>query len=186
MRGVYTLSIVKSFSDDVAAARDGDREAFGRLMGPRLPRLVRLARSVVGDVAAEDVVQEACIAGWRSLRQLDDLGKFDNWIMRIVYREAVRAARWNRLRAALTADGARTGPAISANQGHDLVVWQVLSALPARQRAVLHLTVIEGMTDSEIGQALGIRPASVRAHRRRARERAGALWNGDGTEVGER
>lgn len=35
----------------------------------------------------------------------------------------------------------------------------------------MHLTVVEGMTDSEIAPLLGIVPSSVRAHRRRARER---------------
>jgi DNA-directed RNA polymerase specialized sigma24 family protein len=34
----------------------------------------------------------------------------------------------------------------------------------------MHLTAIEGMTDSEIGDALAISAASVRSHRRRARE----------------
>ena len=50
-----------------------------------------------------------------------------------------------------------------------IAVWQVLSRLPPRQRAVLHLTAVEGMTDAEIGVVLGIAPASVRVHRRRAR-----------------
>jgi RNA polymerase sigma factor (sigma-70 family) len=50
-------------------------------------------------------------------------------------------------------------------------VEQVLSILAPRQRAVMYFTVIEGMSDSEIGRALGITAASVRSHRRRARER---------------
>lgn len=171
-----------SLTDDVAAAREGDREAFGRLVGSRLPRLVRLARSIVGDGPADDVVQDACVAGWRHLRQLEDAAKFDNWLMRIVYRSALRAARWNRLRASVFhtwIDGkSPDAEAARDDQAGDIAVWQVLSKLPARQRAVLHLTVIEGMTDSEIARALGIRASSVRAHRRRARARAAALWNG--------
>jgi DNA-directed RNA polymerase specialized sigma24 family protein len=35
----------------------------------------------------------------------------------------------------------------------------------------MHLTVVEGMSDSEIGTVMGIDAASVRSHRRRARER---------------
>jgi RNA polymerase sigma-70 factor (ECF subfamily) len=171
-----------SLTDDVAAAREGDREAFGRLVGPRLPRLVRLARSIVGDGPADDVVQDACMAGWRHLAQLEDPEKFDNWFTRIVYRSALRTARWNRLRASVfypPRDVENPGAeAARVDQAADLAVWQVLSKLPARQRAVLHLTVVEGMTDSEIARALGIRASSVRAHRRRARARVAALWNG--------
>jgi DNA-binding CsgD family transcriptional regulator len=35
----------------------------------------------------------------------------------------------------------------------------------------MHLTVVEGMTDSEIAGILGIAASSVRGHRRRARGR---------------
>lgn len=35
----------------------------------------------------------------------------------------------------------------------------------------MHLTVVEGMTDSEIATMLGISAASVRVHRHRARGR---------------
>lgn len=170
-----------SFPEEVGAARKGDREAFGRLLAPGLPRFVRLARSIVGDLAADDVVQDACVTAWRRLHQLQDVTKFNNWMIRIVYRIALRTARWSRLRAPLFAQ-TTVAPtaAVPGDQGRDLAVWQLLSALPARQRAVLHLTVVEGMTDSEIGQALGIRPGSVRAHRRRARERAATLWSSHG------
>jgi RNA polymerase sigma factor (sigma-70 family) len=53
----------------------------------------------------------------------------------------------------------------------EILIWQVLRRLAPRQRAVLHLTVVEEMRDSEIGVLLGITPASVRSHRRRGRDR---------------
>jgi RNA polymerase sigma-70 factor (ECF subfamily) len=167
---------------DVAAARSGDQRAFGHLIEARWNRLVRLARSIAGDVDAEDVAQEACLACWRKLSQLADPARFDSWLMRSVFRCAVRRARWQRLRAALvrsaplfaTSDAGRRTPDVAAS---DILVWQVLSRLPPRQRAVVHLTVIEGMTDSEIAHALGIRAGSVRAHRRRARQVIESWWH---------
>jgi DNA-directed RNA polymerase specialized sigma24 family protein len=36
---------------------------------------------------------------------------------------------------------------------------------------VLHLTAVEGLTDSEIASVLDITPSSVRVHRLRARKR---------------
>ena len=54
---------------------------------------------------------------------------------------------------------------------------RLLAALAPRQRAVMHLTVIEGMSDGEIGRSLGITPGSVRAHRRRARQRLHGLFD---------
>jgi RNA polymerase sigma-70 factor (ECF subfamily) len=170
---------------DVAAARSGDQRAFGHLIEARWNRLVRLARSIVGDVDAEDVAQEACLACWRKLSQLADPARFDSWLMRSVFRCAVRRARWQRLRNALMRTsnfGLRTSDD-ALNPSSDVFVWQVLSRLPPRQRAVVHLTVIEGMTDSEIAHALGIRAGSVRAHRRRARETIQLLVRSPKSEV---
>ncbi len=170
-------------NDDLAAARDGDQQAFGRLIVARWTRLVRLARSIVGDLDAEDVAQDSCVSCWRHLSQLSDPDKFDSWLMRIVYRNAVHRARWQRVRAAVLLEPAwmaALGYEAYTGDGHapgsDLLVWQVLARLPARQRAVLHLTVVEGMSDSEIADALGIRAGSVRAHRRRARQQVESWW----------
>ncbi len=153
----------------MAAAKSGDQQAFGRLIEARWQRLVRLARSIAGDVDAEDIAQDACIACWRKLSHLSEPARFDSWLMRIVFTRAVRRARWQRLRRLVIWDPASTG--FPSDAEGNLFVAQILSRLPPRQRAVLHLTVVEGMTDSEIAQALGIRAGSVRAHRRRARER---------------
>jgi RNA polymerase sigma-70 factor (ECF subfamily) len=172
---------------DVARARSGDQAAFGRLVERRWIRLVRLARSIVGDLDAEDVAQDACLACWRKLSQLADPARFDSWLMRIVFTRAVRRARWQRLRSAFVVrrfiswDPASAGLAPDAEC--DLLVEQILSRLAPRQRAVVHLTVVEGMTDSEIAEALGIRAGSVRAHRRRARQIIQALVRSPKSEV---
>ena len=46
---------------------------------------------------------------------------------------------------------------------------RLLAKLAPRQRAVLHLTVVEGLSDSEIAEILGIAGSSVRVHRLRGR-----------------
>jgi len=153
----------------VAAAREGDREAFGELVEAHWARLVRLARSVAGERDAEDAVQEALVIAWTRLTRLADPARFPAWVTRIVFRRCLRRARRERGHLALEAV---PEPAHAPDPAGDLAVAQVLSRLAPRQRAVLHLTVVEGMTDSEIGALLGITPASVRSHRRRAREGA--------------
>jgi len=40
---------------------------------------------------------------------------------------------------------------------------------------VLHLTVVEGMSDTEVAERLSMAASSVRAHRRRARARLKAI-----------
>lgn len=156
----------------VAQARRGDGEAFGQLAAQHWARLVRLARSVAGEAAAEDAVQEGMVTAWRKLHTLKSPASFPAWLTRIVFRRSLRLVRRRGMTALIegTADPMTTGDP-------DAGIWaaQLLGSLPPRQRAVLHLTVVEGRTDSEIATLLGINPSSVRAHRRRARKRLGRL-----------
>ena len=156
----------------VLRARGGDREAFGRLVEIHWSRLVRLARSMVGEGTAEDRVQEGLVTGWERLQRLSRPEAFGAWITRIVYRRCLRGGR--KLFHDLSVDDVPQPEAPGSAEG-DLWVREVLAALAPRQRAVLHLTVVEGCTDAEISKLLGIAAASVRAHRRRARERIGRL-----------
>jgi RNA polymerase sigma-70 factor (ECF subfamily) len=152
----------------VLEARAGDREAFGALVSMHWNRWVRLARSVVGEASAEDVVQEALLIDWRKLPRLSAPASFGAWITRIVYRRCLRSLR---RRAPEASPESSSEPREAARSEIALWVEQLLTALAPRQRAVMHLTVVEGRTDREIADLLGITAASVRAHRRRGRQR---------------
>ena len=160
---------MKDESALVRRARSGDRRAFGCLVERHWAGLVRLARSVVGENEAEDAVQDGLIRAWRNLPRLKEPAAFGRWVSRVVVRVCLRQARKNRRRPVPLEAAAE--PARESNPGSGIDVWRLLAALPPRQRAVMHLTVVEGMTDSEIAPILGIAPSSVRAHRRRARQR---------------
>ncbi|HPS77009.1 MAG TPA: sigma-70 family RNA polymerase sigma factor [Thermoanaerobaculaceae bacterium] len=166
-------------SDDtqslVLHARAGDRGAFARLVELHWGRLVRFARSIVGEAEAEDAVQEALLVAWRKLAGLTDLASFGGWVGRITYRRCLRRA--GRLRHLLPLDVA-SPPAVLPVSDGEILIWQVLRRLAPRQRAVLHLTIVEEMSDSEIGALLGITPASVRSHRRRGRDRLRQVLGG--------
>jgi RNA polymerase sigma-70 factor (ECF subfamily) len=151
----------------VVDAQRGDAQAFGPLVEAHWAGLVRLARSIVGEAEAEDAVQEGLLAAWRKLAQLDDPARFRSWLTRIVFRRCLRRTLWNRLRRALDVLPERR---IESDPEGELTAWALLARLAPRQRAVLHLTVVEGLSDSEIATELGIAAGSVRAHRRRARE----------------
>ncbi len=164
-------------------ARERDVAAFTALVERQWPRLVRFARSVAGESEAEDVVQQALVLAWERIGTLRDPAAFPAWLLRIVGREAVRVARrwhWRRL-LPLSALPERADPA-AAGELDRLEVERVLGRLPPRQRAVMHLTVIEGMSDGEIGQVLGMEAATARSHRRKARQ---ALRHQLGVSAGE-
>ena len=143
--------------------------AFSTLVERHWIPLVRFARSILGDAEAEDSVQDALLAAWSKIPELRHPEAFAAWLYRIVARRSIRRARRNVRQVPLThADSAPDPVAQSGTEAVD--VERVLSRLAPRQRAVMHLTVIEDMTDSDIAAALGITAASVRSHRRRARE----------------
>ncbi len=165
----------------VVAAQGGDLRAFGSLVEGHWAMLVRLARSVVGEADAEDLAQDALLVAWRKLGALAEPARFPSWVTRIVFRRSLRRARRLKREVGLAQLGER---AQAPTTESDLYVGEVLSRLAPRQRAVLHLTVIEGMADSEIGTALGISASSVRVHRQRARERVGELMRGERAHAG--
>ena len=131
-------------------------------------RLVRLALSIVGMADAEDVAQEGLVTAWKKLPSLRQTRAFSSWVTRIVVRKCLRHAKRSPFLEPL-ADAPEPGGIPSPGASVD--IERALAALAPRQRAVMHMTVIEGRTDSEIASILRMRKSSVRAHRRRAREK---------------
>jgi RNA polymerase sigma-70 factor (ECF subfamily) len=169
------MSTVDNDSALVRRAMDGDREAFSDLAANQWRRLLGLARSIVADLEAEDVVQEALIKAWRKLGSLRDAEAFGAWLTRIVANTAVAKARRRRFFEPI--DGVAVA-AVEAPMDLRIDVGRLLLGLAPRQRAVLHLTVVEGLTDREIAEALGITSSSVRVHRLRARRHLVELSRG--------
>jgi RNA polymerase sigma-70 factor (ECF subfamily) len=159
----------------VRRAMDGDREAFSDLAVIHWRRLLALARSIVADLEAEDVVQEGLIKAWRKLGTLREERAFPAWLTRIVANTAVANARRRRIFEPIDGVALATG---SDSMEHRIDVGRLLVRLAPRQRAVLHLTTVEGMTDHEIGEVLGISKSSVRVHRLRARRRLTEIVSG--------
>jgi len=151
----------------VQRAMAGDREAFSDLAAAHWRRLLGLARSIVADLEAEGVVQDGLIKAWTKIGRLREPAAFASWLTRIVANTAVARARNRRIFQPLNgADFAARNR--SADDRID--VQRLLTRLAPRQRAVLHLTVIEGLSDSEIADVLGISSSSVRVHRMRGRQ----------------
>lgn len=154
----------------VERARQGDQEAFAQLVERYWAPLLSLARSIVGPGASEDAVQEGWIQAWRKLADLRDVWAFQLWLRQIVVRICLRMLGRRRRWVPLEQATGIPNPVPPCDPETGLDVQRLLSSLAPRQRAVMHLTVVEGRTDQEIAQILKIRPSSVRSHRRRARQ----------------
>jgi len=76
----------------VARAAAGDAGAFSLLVELHWARLVRLARSVLGEADAEDAVQDGLVVAWERLPSLREPAAFRPWVTRLVTRTCLAGA----------------------------------------------------------------------------------------------
>lgn len=145
---------------------EGFDVAFERLR----PRLVALARSLLGPEAAEDAVQDTYVLGRESLGQLRDPAALDAWLKRIC---ATRCYRVHRRRRLLDRVLERLAPAAPAR---DVGIRDLVEQLPHRQRVVIVLHYGHGYSLAEISELIDERYDNVRAIASRARRKLLAAW----------
>ena len=140
-------------SDDSALAELYDR--FGRVA-------YGLALRVLRDQAlAEDAVQEAFLAVWRSAaRFVPERSKASTWILTLVHRRAVDAVRREERRRAEPIETAGEPSADATDEAAWLRlerarVQEALAKLPDQQREALELAYYGGFTQSELAERLG-------------------------------
>ena len=131
------------------AARQGDDDAFGRLVRPRLDRAYRLAMRMLANPAdAEDAVQDALYNAWRALPGFRGDAKFSTWLYRIVWRQCVDRIR-SKQSLPLEVQVVDTGAHYDPGTRFEIVetrdeVEQALRRLSIPYRTVLTLFYIEG------------------------------------------
>ncbi len=179
-RQAGTSTTVAELPDDaslVAAARNGDRAAFGQLYG-RYERMVHgilLARVPRSDVA--DLVHDVFLSALRRLDTLRDNKAFGGWLAMIARN---RATDYHRRRAEMT-EAPETLSRDDPPQAEAHAVLEAIRSLPEAYREPLILRLVEGMTGPEIAARTGLTPGSVRVNLHRGmkqlREKLG--WSKD-------
>jgi len=167
----------------IALAKQGNGRAFERLALAEERALYRHAARIVGPGAdAEDVVQDALISAWKSMRSFEGTN-FRAWLFRIVTNRALDRVRARRRRPELPLDPPEDDDiswAEPAAQGPDLadiasgrealaVVEQALTNVPEEQRAALLLRDVEGFAYEEIALMTGVEVGTVKSRIHRAR-----------------
>jgi RNA polymerase sigma-70 factor, ECF subfamily len=144
----------------VAAARGGDRTAFGQLYA-RYARMVHgilLARAPRREV--EDLVHDAFLTALRRLDTLRDPHAFGPWLAMIARNRATDYFR----RAPATAELPDDLPGEVHPEGEAMQVLAAIRSLPEAYHEPLILRLVEGMTGPEIAERTGLTPGSVRVN----------------------
>ena len=178
-------------SDDVALVKaylEGEAGAFDTLFSRYHGRVRGVCMRYVGDEhLAEDLVQETFFNVVRSLNRVDDGFNFPAWIHRIavnICQDELR--RRNRRAVHIDTSGAdpeeqmlkladrdRHGNPEDALEMSYLrqMVWEVAKKLPERQRMVLTLRELQGLSYASIAHVMKISDAAVETLLHRARRR---------------
>ncbi len=153
----------------------GDRTAFEQLLTPHYAVARSLAGRLLGNLEdAEDAVQDAMLKTYLNLASYQpQRGTLRSWFLRIVYNQCTDARRRAQTRKRYE-DLVPVEPPSAPERGLELReslarVRAAMERLPARQRAALHLRVVEEMEYREIGRVLDLSPQSVRVYVVRAR-----------------
>jgi RNA polymerase sigma-70 factor (ECF subfamily) len=141
---------------------------------------LRLARN---RAAAEDLMQETLLRGWRLRHSLREPAAARVWLLRIATNLFHDHCRGNRPTEPILAEPTDGTPPIAIQLEHRECVEHALAALdqlPPRQRQAMHLITIEQLTHNEAAEVLGITVEALKASlslaRRQMRERLKDLY----------
>ena len=144
----------------VAAAREGDRRAFGQLYERFAPMVHGLLLTRVPRADVDDLVQDAFLQAMRRLGSLRNAEAFGPWLAAIARNRA--RDRWRRADDAVPLPEEVPGP--PHPEGEAVTVLAAIRRLPEAYRETLVLRLVEGMTGPEIAERTGLTPGSVRVN----------------------
>lgn len=166
-----------------ALALAGRQAAYGELMRRHRDPAYRLIRGHIGDAdAALDVTQQTFVAAFSALARYDGARPFRIWIARIAINKCHDWARRRTVRkilsfalpieaASAAADEAATPEATLSDRQELRRTMAAIATLPASLKESLILRTIEGLSQAETAQVLGISEKAVEARVYRARAR---------------
>jgi RNA polymerase sigma-70 factor (ECF subfamily) len=172
----------------LARLRAGDDVAYEELVRTYSPRLLAVARRIVGsDEEARDVIQDAFLNAFRSLANFHGEARLSTWLHRIVVNSALMKLRTRKrkpeesiepLLPAFLGDGHYAEKFLSWGEQADAAVARAetqelvrrrIDDLPESFRTVLVLRDIEGLDTEETARVLDTTPNAVKIRLHRAR-----------------
>jgi RNA polymerase sigma-70 factor (ECF subfamily) len=170
----------------------GDQSAYGALMARHRDAVYRLARGAIGDAdEALDITQESFVAAFAALARYDGARPFRVWIARIALNKCRDWARRRTVRRffafakpiddALAIPTPDATPEEAAHSRREVArINAAIASLPTNLKDVLLLRTIEGMSQADASQVLGITEKAVETRLYRARAKLTEMLRDDG------
>jgi RNA polymerase sigma-70 factor (ECF subfamily) len=159
----------------------GQTALFEILMRRYNERVYRVARAIVRDDGeAEDVMQQAYVNAYASLRQFAGKARFATWLTRIAINESLARVRRRGRYEAFDDERSNVEPFMAEQSSPDperqaftgelraLLEWAI-DGLPDGAREVFVLREVEGLSTAETADALGVSEDVVKTRLSRAK-----------------
>lgn len=156
--------------------RAGDERAFRELFARYAPVAHALAFRLVRQAqVAEEIVQEAFLAVWRTPERFDPArGSVRSWLMGTVHHRAVDAVRREQAQRRRADQAAALVPRVAEDPTDDVLsaldlprerrlVQKALARLPDEQRDVIKRMYFDGMSQSQIAERTGLPLGTVKS-----------------------
>lgn len=179
------MTIVSDDWDLAVRARDGDAEAFARLVKRYQTPIISFCRRMVGSVQdAEDLAQECFVRLYRHLDRLKPQAAFSTLLFAIARNLTLNAIRDQARRgqgkthsltrndATVTAlpDAAHSPDRVARLREIESLIERGLDQLPPKLREVIVLREFNGLDYETIAKVTGRRVGTVKSRLARARE----------------
>ncbi|MCS7207194.1 MAG: sigma-70 family RNA polymerase sigma factor [Dehalococcoidia bacterium] len=166
----------------IAQSKQGDSEAFNRLVVRYQGQVFTLAYRMLGDrAAAEDATQETFLSAYQNIHSFHE-GNFRAWLLRIAVNACRDHLRSGYRRKTLSLEGMAeedpTTPFPSNDEAPEdyalrrelrEAIAQGLKALPPDQRLAILLVDVQGLSYEEAAQVMGVPIGTVKSRLSRAR-----------------
>jgi RNA polymerase sigma-70 factor, ECF subfamily len=174
--------------DLVGLARNGDRDAFGELVGRHYDFIHRIAWRWAGNrTDAEDIAQDVCVRLGQAIRSFKGEGAFTTWLYSMTLNVARDLKRKEKRDTAKTeAFGVH---ALIAGEAEEEMpedpatrLWASVRQLPDKQREAVMLVYGEGMSHADAADTMGLAEATVSWHVHEAKKRLKTLMRSAGDD----
>ncbi|MGW4498726.1 sigma-70 family RNA polymerase sigma factor [Micromonospora sp. NPDC004336] len=154
------------------AAGRGDRDAAARFVRATQQQVRRFLAALVSPAEADDLAQETFLRAVRSVRSFAGRSSGRTWLLAIARRVAADHLRTatSRPRTVPLTDGHDAADAARSAFDRQVVLEQLVAALPAERREAFVATQLLGLSYAEAAEVCGCPIGTIRSRVARARE----------------
>lgn len=179
----------------IEQAGKGDERAFEQLVISYEKMVYNLCLKMTGDrEEAFDLSQETFLKAWHAIGLFQFDSKFTTWLCRIASNTCIDYLRKQKKHKNISLTSlddedipyereiadSEFDPAVMAEKAADKeAVQAAFRSLPDRDRLILSLRTVEDMSYQEIGEALDLKPGTVKSRIARAREKIRRSFDGN-------